>query len=290
MFTLEIISQQVLNGLLTGTSYILIALGLTLIFGIYRMINMAHGAVYMWGAYFCHVFADSIGMNTYLATAIAMVLAGLLSVGIERSVFRPLKGCPDWVALVAGLGLYYALENFGWIVLGPRELHIHALATQDVVRFWGLYANLQKLILAGVCLATLAATMLVLKKTDAGRAMRAASADPEAARLVGINTERMSMLVFFLGGAYAAAAGSLVGSLTSVAPGMGFRPMIIAFVIVVFGGMGSIMGTVLAGLLVGVLQNILAYAVTPKFAYCFTMLSLLSIFIIRPTGIFGEER
>jgi len=275
--------------LLTGVSYVLIALGLTLIFGVYRMINLAHGAVYMWGAYFCHVFSDSLGFNTYLATLIAMILAGFLSVGLEKTVFRPLKNNPDWVALVAGLGLYYALENFGWIVLGPRELHIHALATQKVIRFWGMYANLQKLILAGLCVVILVAMSIILKKTGVGRAMRAASSDQEAAKLVGININRISMLVFFLGGAFAAAAGSFVGSLTSVAPGMGFRPMIIAFVIVVFGGMGSIMGTVVTGLLVGVLQNILAYVIAPKFAYCFTMLSLLAVFVMRPKGLFGED-
>jgi branched-chain amino acid transport system permease protein len=290
MFTFEIMSQQVLNGLITGSSYILIALGLTLIFGVYRLINMAHGAVYMWGAFFCQIFATRLGLNMYLAALIAMVLAGVLSVLLERCVFRKVKGSADWVALVAGLGIYYALENIGWIVLGPRELHIHALATQHTIRFMGLYANLQKLILAGLCFIIVVAMVVVLKKTSMGRAIRASSSDPEAALLVGINTNRISIMVFFLGGAFAAAAGSLVGSLNSVSPVMGFGPMIMAFVIVVFGGMGSILGTVIAGLMVGVLQNVLAFAVAPTFAYTFTMLTLLVIFIARPTGLFGEKK
>jgi branched-chain amino acid transport system permease protein len=288
MFTFDIISQQILNGLLTGTSYILVALGLTLIFGVYRIINLAHGAVYMWGAFACHIFATKLGFNIYLATFIAMILAGGLSVFIERSVFRQLKGSADWVALVAGLGIYYALENIGWIVMGPRELHIHAVANQKVIRFWGLYANLQKLILAGLCLVILLSMAAVLKKTKIGRAIRAASSDAETAALVGINTNRVSLSVFFLGGAFAAVAGSMVGSLASVNPAMGFSPMIMAFVIVVFGGMGSILGTVIAGLMVGVLQNVLAFAVAPTFAYAFTMLTLLIIFILRPKGLFGE--
>jgi branched-chain amino acid transport system permease protein len=137
MFTFEIISQQVLNGLVTGSSYILMALGLTLIFGVYRIINMAHGAVYMWGAFACYIFATKLGLNSYLATVIAMVLAGLLSVLLERSVFRKVKGQADWVALVAGLGIYYTLENLGWIILGPRELHVFADAATKTVRFWG---------------------------------------------------------------------------------------------------------------------------------------------------------
>lgn len=288
MFTLDIIAQQVLNGLLTGTSYILVALGLTLIFGVYRIINLAHGAVYMWGAFACHLFATKWGFNIYLSMVIAMILAGGLSVVIERSVFRRLKGSADWVALVAGLGVYYALENMGWIIMGPRELHIHALATQKVSRFWGLYANLQKLLLAGLCLLILLSMAFILKKTKFGRAVRAASADSETASLVGINANRVSLSVFFLGGAFAAVAGSMVGSLTSVNPAMGFSPMIMAFVIVVFGGMGSILGTVIAGLMVGVLQNVLAFAVAPTFAYAFTMLTLLIIFILRPKGLFGE--
>lgn len=289
MFTFQIMSQQVFNGLLTGSSYILIALGLTLIFGVYRLINMAHGAVYMWGAFICQVFATKLGLNVYLSAIIAMFLAGILSVGIERGVFRKVKGGADWVALVAGLGVYYALENLGWIIMGPRELHIHALATRETIRFWGLYANLQKLILAALCAVIVIAMIVVLKKTRMGRAIRAASSDPEAALLVGINTNRISVVVFFLGGAFAAAAGSLVGSLTSVNPAMGFGPMIMAFMIVVFGGMGSIIGTVIAGLMVGVLQNVLAYAVAPTFAYAFTLLTLLIIFILRPTGLFGEK-
>jgi branched-chain amino acid transport system permease protein len=151
-----------------------------------------------------------------------------------------------------------------------------------------MYANLQKLILAGVCLIILLSMAVVLKKTKIGRAIRAASSDSETAALVGINTNRVSFSVFFLGGAFAAVAGSMVGSLASVNPAMGFSPMIMAFVIVVFGGMGSILGTVIAGLMVGVLQNVLAFAVAPTFAYTFTMLTLLTIFILRPKGLFGE--
>jgi branched-chain amino acid transport system permease protein len=290
MFTFDILSQQVLNGLVTGSGYVLVALGLTLIFGVYRIINMAHGGVYMWGAFFCYIFATKLEFNVYLATLIAMILAGGLSIALERGVFRRVKGQADWVALVAGLGIYYILENLGWIILGPRELHVFSPAATVTVRYAGYYANLQKLILAALCLIIVVGMIVVLKKTSVGRAIRASSSDPEAALLVGINTNRVSMVVFFLGGAFAALAGSLIGTLTSVAPAMGFSPMIMAFVIVVFGGMGSIMGTVIAGLLVGVLQNVLAYTVAPTFAYAFTMLTLLIIFIVRPTGLFGEGR
>jgi len=286
---LEALTQQILNGLLTGASYILVALGLTLIFGVYRIINLAHGALYMWGAFACHIFATRLGWNMYLATLMAMILAGCLSVGLERTVFRKLKGSADWIILVAGLGVYFALENVGWIIMGPRELHIHALATQETLRFGWFYANLQRLILAGLCLIVVVCMALVLKKTNVGRAIRAASMDSEAALLMGINANRISVLVFFLGGAFAALAGSIVGSLTSVNPVMGFAPMIMAFVIVVFGGMGSIIGTVIAGLMVGVIQNVLAYTVIPTFAYTFTLLSLLVVFIIRPTGLFGDK-
>jgi len=290
MFTFEIITQQIINGVLTGSTYVLIALGLTLVFGIYRIINLTHGAVYMWGAFFCHVFSEKLGIDFFASTFIAMILAGLLSVLIERSIFRPLKGEADWIILLAGLGLYTALSNFGWIVLGPRELHIHATTTQETIRLWGYYANLQKLILTGLCFGILMALMVLLKRTDLGRAMRAASSDPEAAKLVGINTERISMVVFFMGGTFAGLAGSLYGSLTSVNPAMGWGMMIIAFIVVVFGGMGSILGTIIAALLIGVLQNMLAFAVAPMFAKCFTFLTLLAVFIIRPTGIFGEKQ
>jgi branched-chain amino acid transport system permease protein len=290
MYDIGIISQQILNGLVTGSGYILVALGLTLIFGVYRIINMAHGAVYMWGAFFCQIFATRLGLNFYLATIIAMVLAGFLSVFLERIVFRKVKGQADWVALVAGLGIYCTLENLGWIVLGPRELHVFADAATHTVRFAGFYVNLQKLILAAICLVIVVGMIVVLKKTSVGRAIRAASSDSEAALLVGINTNLISTVVFFLGGAFAAVAGCLLGSLTSVAPSMGFAPMIMAFVIVVFGGMGSILGTVIAGLMVGVIQNLLAYTVAPSFAYAFTMLILLAIFIVKPTGLFGEVK
>ena len=289
MFTADIIVQQIINGILTGANYVLVALGLTLIFGVYRIINLAHGAVYTWGAFICHFVATKMGYNIVLATIISMIFAGLLSVSLEKVVFRKVKGSADWVALVAGLGVYYALENFGWIVMGPRELHIHAVTTQKTLRVFNLYANYHRLLLAALCLITVLSIIAVLKRTNVGRAIRAASSDQEAALLMGINTNRISMLVFFWGGAFAALAGSMVGTFTSVNPSMGFNPMIIGFVIVVFGGMGSILGTVLAGLMVGVLQNILAYSVAPTFAYTFTMITLLMLFIIRPTGLFGEK-
>jgi branched-chain amino acid transport system permease protein len=288
MLTLEALTQQILNGLLTGASYILIALGLTLIFGVYRIINLAHGALYMWGAFACQVFAAKLNLNFYLATLIAMVLAGFLSMFIEKAIFRKLKGSADWIILVAGLGVYFALENVGWIVMGPRELHIHAPATQETIRFLWFYANLQKLILAGLCLIIVSCMVLVLKKTNIGRAIRAASIDSEAALLMGINAGRISSFVFFLGGAFAALAGSIMGSLTSVNPVMGFSPMILAFVIVVSGGMGSIIGTVIAGLMVGVIQNVLAYTLLPTFSYTFTLLALLILFVVRPRGLFGD--
>ena len=289
MVTFEALTQQILNGLLTGSSYILVALGLTLVFGVYRIINLAHGAIYMWGAFACHIFATKLGLNVYVSTLIAMILAGFLSVIIERAVFRQLKGNADWIILVAGLGVYFALENVGWIIMGPRELHIHSIATQQTFRFWWLYANLQRIVLAGLCLIIVVSMVLVLKRTKIGRAIRAASIDSETALLMGIDANRISMMVFFLGGAFAALAGSLMGSLTSVNPVMGFAPMIMAFVIVVFGGMGSIVGTVVAGLMVGVIQNVLAYTVIPTFAYTFTLLALLIIFILRPTGLFGDK-
>lgn len=281
--------QQILNGILTGSSYILIALGLTLIFGVYRVINMAHGVFFMWGAYFGYLFSTVGGLNPYLATCLSMGLTGLLGIVVERTIFRPLQGSAEWVLLVVGIGVYFTLENFGWIVQGPLPLHIHAYPTQVVLRFFGLYVNCQNLIIAGTCILLLGLFAFVLRKTDIGRAMRAVSVNREAARLVGVNPDRISMLVFFLSGAFAACAGCLVGSLTSVNPAMGFRPQLIAFIIVVFGGMGSIIGSVVGAIVVGVMQNLIAWAVTPKFSYTITMLMLLLLFIVRPTGLFGEK-
>jgi len=281
--------QQILNGMLTGSSYILIALGLTLIFGIYRVINMAHGAFFMGGGYFGYLFSTAWGLDPYVGTAMSMVVTGGLGIAVERFIFRPLQASPEWVLLVVGIGVYFTLENFGWIIQGPLPLHIHAHPTQVVFRFSGLYVNCQSLIIAGICVIMLGLLAFILWRTDIGRAMRAVSVNREVARLVGISPNRVSMLVFFLSGAFAACAGCLVGSLTSVNPAMGFRPQLIAFIIVVFGGMGSIIGSVVGALVVGVLQNLIAWAVTPKFSYTITMLMLLLLFIVRPTGLFGER-
>jgi len=289
METLLTLTQQILNGLLTGTAYVLIALGLTIIFGIYRVINMAHGIFYMCGGFCCYVFATLLGLNTYLSMLLSMIVTGGVAAAVERIVFRPLQGSPDWVFLVVGIGLYFTLENFGWIVEGPLPLHVHAYATQVTLRTAGLYFNLQKLVMAGVCLLLLMFLYYILRRTDVGRAMRAVSVDPEAAKLMGIHPGKVSMVVFYLGGAFAAAAGSLVGSLSSINPTMGFSPQLMAFIVVVFGGMGSILGTVIAGLFVGILQNVIAWAITPRYSYAFTMLLLLIIFIIRPKGLFGEK-
>jgi branched-chain amino acid transport system permease protein len=279
--------QQVLNGIVLGGSYALIALGLTLIFGILEVINFAHGEIYMIGAFMTLFLSTLCGIPFLLAIPISMGVVAILGLMIERAVFRPIIGKPMINGMLLSFGLSVFLMNLALLLFkaDPRSLdsgysHIH-------IRFLGLQITLDRLLAIIVAITLVGLLYLFIQRTKIGTAMRAVAEDREAAQAVGVNIARIYSLTFAIGCALAAAAGSMVGAIFFVSPTMGWTPVMKSFVVVILGGFGSLTGAVLASLILGLVESFgggyISYAY--KDAYAFIL--LLLAFLLKPEGLLG---
>lgn len=289
-------------GLYAGCIYILLAIGLNLIFGVMKVVNFAHGELLMLGAYTTFWLYILSGFNPYLVLPLAMLIMALVGVGIERLGFRPIMGTGKLNEIFLSLGLIYVFQNLAAFLWSTSSRSIRSPYSEHLIPLGSITLPLDYLIIIIITTLFLVALQFFLKKTHVGRAMRATSQNREAAALMGINVERMDMLSFALGSVLATAAGSLwVISGQLADPYMGSIPAIKAFAVIIIGGLGSIPGAILAGLILGIAENMVpslmkGIAGTLGFNLSFTawkdtiaFLILIIILVIRPTGIFGEK-
>jgi branched-chain amino acid transport system permease protein len=287
---------QSLNGLTIGIIYAVIAAGLTVIFSILRIVNFAHGEVYMMGGYFSYFAITLLGIPPLSAVAVAMLLSFALSVLVERTLLTPLyspaterKG--DYGILVT-FGISILLRNLALIVFGPYPLRppsfwSGALVIGPLIMTW------DRVLAGGAGIVMLIGLVWFMHRTPWGEALNAVSQSRESAAIVGIDDQRFYMLAFGLGGALAGGAGALVGPIYSLSPSMGLIPDTQAFAIVILGGMGSVAGSILAGLLIGVSESMFV-ALFPDpsrsltYAQAFSLLILMAVLLVRPTGLFGR--
>ncbi len=287
---------QALNGLVIGVIYAVIAAGLTVIFSILRIVNFAHGEVYMMGGYFAYFAIALVGVPPLAAVLVAMAIAFLLSVAIERTLLTPLysptterKG--DYGILIT-FGISIFLRNIALIIYGPYPLRPPSF-WPGVLVIGGLIMTWDRVFAAGAGIAMLIALLWFMNRTIWGEALNAVSQSRESAAIVGINPQRFYMLAFGLGGALAGGAGALVGPIYSLSPSMGLLPDTQAFAIVILGGMGSVSGSIIAGLLIGLSESMFV-AVFPDpsrsltYAQAFSLLILMIVLLVRPTGFFGR--
>jgi branched-chain amino acid transport system permease protein len=287
---------QALNGLVIGVIYAVIAAGLTVIFSILRIVNFAHGEVYMMGGYFAYFAIALVGVPPLAAVLVAMAIAFLLSVAIERTLLTPLysptterKG--DYGILIT-FGISIFLRNIALIIYGPYPLRPPSF-WPGVLAIGGLIMTWDRVFAAGAGIAMLIALLWFVNRTIWGEALNAVSQSRESAAIVGINPQRFYMLAFGLGGALAGGAGALVGPIYSLSPSMGLLPDTQAFAIVILGGMGSVSGSIIAGLLIGLSESMFV-AVFPDpsrsltYAQAFSLLILMIVLLVRPTGFFGR--
>ena len=282
----HLIAQGLAIGLLTGVLYVLIALGLTLIYGILHIVNFAHGEIYMLGAmgvYYCQVvfklpFAVTLGLIVVLSLVLGLV--------VERAFFRSLRG--QWLQLVvASVGLSLIIQSLGWIAFGIQEKNVPSFFT-GVVTFFGIRLPAERLLAAGVGVVLVALLYALVYRTKAGLAMRAIEEDEETARMLGINADRVAALACAIGFALAALAGAFVAPIYSLNPGMGLEPILMSFLIIIVGGLGSITGTVIAGVLVGVIQSVGAVLFGAEAAYGLVFVVMIVALVFRPSGILGK--
>lgn len=283
---LHLLLQGLAIGLLTGILYVLVALGLTLIYGILHIVNFAHGEIYMLGAmgvFFLQVVA---GLPFALTLLAILLLSLVLGLGVERLVFRSLRG--QWLQLVvASVGISLVIQSIGWIVFGIQEKNVPSYLP-GIVQVAGVRLPRERLLAAGVGLVLVVLLYWLVYRTRVGLAMRAIEEDEETARMLGVNANRVASLAVALGFALAALAGAFVAPIYSLNPGMGLETILMSFLIIIVGGLGSITGTVLAGLLVGVLQSVGAVLFGAEAAYGLVFVVMIAVLVVRPSGLLGR--
>jgi branched-chain amino acid transport system permease protein len=291
--------QQLVNGITWGSVYALIALGYTMVYGILRLINFAHGDVFMLGAFIAYYAAGWFGVQAHpsawgalLVLATAMAGAGVAGFLIERFAYRPVRRSSRLTALITAIGVSLLLENGGLLVFGTDPRFFPQVAKVEKIHL-GLgvtVTNIQLIILAVSLLLMLALRWIVLS-TKVGKAMRAVSWNRDAATLMGIDTDRIISFTFVLGAVLAAAAGVLVGLMNpKIDPLMGIMPGLKAFVAAVVGGIGNIPGAVLGGLIMGVSEVLVVGYVSSTYRDAIAFVLLIVILLFRPSGLLGKHQ
>jgi branched-chain amino acid transport system permease protein len=298
----QVFIQTIVNGLTTGCLYALIALGYTMVYGILKLLNFAHGDVYMVGAYIGYVVIQIFGGPTALTIPVPLLLVimfvaasvgcGALGVAMERFAYRPLRDAPRIAPLITALGISFVLENSVLLLFGgfprsydtpaflPFSLGIHVGALRiDIV---------QIMILVGSVLMMFGLRQLV-NRTPLGRSMRAVASDREAAEMLGVNVNRTIALTFFIGSAMAGVAGVMSGlAFNQITNTIGFLAGLKAFTAAVVGGIGSIPGAMIGGIFVGLCESLSQSYISSQYSDLIVFGILIAVMLIRPQGIFGR--
>jgi branched-chain amino acid transport system permease protein len=283
--SIELLVQALLNGFGLAVVYILVALGLTLIFSILEVINFAHGEFYMLGGFVAY-YVFAVGELNYVATlVVAVLLVGGAGVVAERIVFRHLRG-KTLNAFIVSLGLLWVLQATAQLSFGVLDKSVPS-AVSGIVRMGNLIVSRERLMVILVAVGLIAGLYAFLKFTRTGQAMRAAAQDADAAALQGVNIELVSMLGFGIGCALAGAAGALLAPIFAVSPTMGALPVVKAFIIIIVGGMGSLPGAVLGGLLLGAVEGVGTLFMSSAAVNMLGFLMVIAILLLRPRGLLG---
>lgn len=286
---MELILSTLINGLSLGGIYAMIALGYTMVYGIAKLLNFAHGDIIMVGAYLIYVFMAT--NNPLLAVAMAVVGCVILGICIEKVAYKPLRGASPLAVLITAIGISYLLQSLAQIIFGSasKMVKVYEFGT---VQFLGVTVQVSALVTLAVTVVVMAALTLFVKYTRIGRAMVAVSEDNGAAQLMGINVNSIITITFAIGSALAALAGLFyLLKAPAVSNTLGAMPGIKAFTAAVIGGIGSIPGAMLGGILLGVVESI-SYKITAIAPYtdAIEFSILILILLVRPTGFLGKKR
>jgi branched-chain amino acid transport system permease protein len=269
--------------------YILLATGLNIIFGVMKLVNFAHGQLLMIGAFLTWTISVSLGLNAYVAIIISMFIVALLGVVVERFTFRRVLGTDKLNEIFVSLGLIYIFENIAMLIWGANSKQVTSPFYGMSVSLPGLSITYDRVIAVFVVVAVLVIFGLLLWKTKIGLAMRATSQRNTTAMLMGINVQKIYMFTFAIGAALAAIAGGLYGIIFPFDYQVGALPTIIAFAIIIMGGLGSIKGAIIGGLLYGVTEQLATLFLGGTWGSAVAFALLIVVLIIRPNGIFGEK-
>lgn len=287
---LEQILQQLANGLILGSVYALLALGYTMVYGIIKLINFAHGDIYMIGAFMGYYLINTLHLNFFVALILSMIGTAILGVVIEFLAYRPLRNSTRIAALITAIGVSFLLE-YGMVFFVGANTRSFPQVIETVRYTIGpvSISNIQLMIL-GISILLMVGLQFIVQKTKMGKAMRAVSVDSDAAQLMGINVNRTISFTFALGSALAGAAGVLIALYyNSLEPLMGMTPGIKSFVAAVLGGIGIIPGAALGGFVIGLLETFATAVGLSDFRDAIVYAILIIILLVRPAGILGKN-
>ena len=282
--------QTLISGLSLGSIYALIALGYTMVYGIAKMLNFAHGDIIMVGAYAVITAVFTMGLPPFIAILISIALCALLGIVIEFLAYRPLRQAQPLAVLITAIGVSYLLQNLALLIYGSEQKAFPTIVALPTVHIGGVYID-------GITLATLVVTAVIMvalslfiNKTRMGKAMRAVSEDKEAAELMGISVNRTITVTFAIGSALAGVAAIFYGAAyTYIRPTTGAMPGIKAFTAAVFGGIGSIPGAMLGGILLGVIEQLSKTYISTLWADAIVFGVLVAVLVVKPTGLLGKK-
>jgi branched-chain amino acid transport system permease protein len=291
--------QQLTNGLAVGSIYALIALGYTMVYGVLKLINFAHGDLFTIGAYLGMTLLTSFALHETIGPFIGLVVLALMVMGlvailgavVERTAYRPLRESPRLSAVVSALGASIFLQNAVMLIYGARfQVYPEDLIPEASIDLFGLYIPMVRIIVLFVSLALMAALFTFIQKTRIGTAIRAAAIDQDAARLMGIDVNRVILLVFLIGPALGGVAGLMVGlQYGQINFTMGWTYGMKAFTAAILGGIGNIPGAMLGGLILGVIEALGSAYISIAWKDAISFFVLILILIVRPTGLLGER-
>lgn len=281
--------EHLSNGIALGSIYALTAIGYTMVYGIIRLINFAHGDVYMIGAFLALTALTLFNLPIIPAFIIGMAGAALLGVIISKFAYSPVFKAPRINLFLSAVGVGMFLENFAMLIWGPETQSFPTIIENKVHSFLGLRISSLQIIIIVTTIVLVAILTYVVNKTRVGRAMRCVSQDMDASRLMGINTNRIVFFTFALGSSLGAAAGILVGMYyKAVYPMMGFVPGLKAFISAVIGGIGSIPGAMIGGLIMGVSESLGAAYISSGYRDAIAFIILIVILLVKPEGLLGK--
>ena len=284
--------SYLINGISLGSVYAIIALGYTMVYGIARMLNFAHGDIIMVGGFTVFTIVTTMGGSQVVGILASVVVCTVLGVTIERVAYRPLRDASPLAVLITAIGVSYLLQNVALLIFGSNARQFTSVITVPALKLAGGKLSISSVTIVTIlsCIVIMAALMTFINKTKMGQAMLAVSEDRGAATLMGINVNRTISVTFAIGSALAAVAGVLLCSAyPSLSPYTGSMPGIKAFVAAVFGGIGSIPGAFIGGILLGIIENLAKAYISSQLSDAIVFSVLIIVLLVRPTGILGKK-
>jgi len=288
---LTVILQQGINGVVVGSLYVLVALGLTLIYGVLVQINFAHADIVTLGAFTAYFATHLFSGNYFAGIAAALIVGGILGWLVNAVIFAPLRERgSELLPLIATIGVSITLQNAMLVLLGPIPYAFDTPYSNNVIRFSGIFLTVQSVLI--IVMSTIAIGLLYafMKFTILGKALRAVSQDRETAALMGINPNQLIMLTFVIASALAGMSGAMLGPVLVLTPFAGATVIVKAFAIVIIGGFGNVEGTIIAGLIVGLIESYTTQFLDPGLIDIVVFALLLLTLAVRPTGLIAEKR